>query len=50
MEIEKECTRLHSLENSLWKRLWACRKNKELIIFLYSSLKMVLGPKHVGAF
>jgi len=26
LEIEKGNTGWHSVENSLWKRLWACRK------------------------
>jgi hypothetical protein len=26
LEIERENTRSHSVENSPWKRLWTCRK------------------------
>jgi hypothetical protein len=26
LEIERGSTRSHSMENSLWKRLWTCRK------------------------
>jgi hypothetical protein len=26
LEIERESTRPHSVENSLWKRLWTCHK------------------------
>jgi len=26
LEFEREHTRLHCLENSLWKRLWTCCK------------------------
>jgi len=26
METERGSTRLHSVENSLWKRLWTCCK------------------------
>jgi hypothetical protein len=26
LETERICTRSHSLENSLWKRSWICRK------------------------
>ena len=26
VELERESTRLHSIRNSLWKRLWTCRK------------------------
>ena len=26
LEIEKESSRSHSVENSGWKRLWTCRK------------------------
>jgi hypothetical protein len=26
LEIERRSTRSHNVENSLWKRLWACPK------------------------
>jgi hypothetical protein len=26
LEIERECTKSHYVENSLWTRLWTCRK------------------------
>jgi hypothetical protein len=26
MEIERGSSRSHSLENSIWKKLWTCRK------------------------
>jgi hypothetical protein len=29
MEFERRSTRSCSLENSLWKRLWACRNKKK---------------------
>jgi hypothetical protein len=28
-ETERESTRSHYLENSLWKRLWTCRKRDD---------------------
>ena len=28
LSIERESTRSHSVENSLWKRPWACRKTE----------------------
>jgi hypothetical protein len=31
MEIERGSTRLRSAENSLWKRLWTCRKTDYVI-------------------
>jgi hypothetical protein len=37
LEFERENTRSHSLENSLWKGLWTCRKTdyamNEMLLF-----------------
>jgi len=32
LEIETESTRLHCLENLLWKRLWTCGKTYYIMI------------------
>jgi hypothetical protein len=29
LEIERGSSRSHSVENSLWKRLWTCRKARK---------------------
>ena len=40
LEIETENTRSHSVENSLWKRLWICRKTDYGMIKLSKPYEM----------
>ena len=32
LEIERGSTRLHTVENSLWKRLWTCHNTEYVIV------------------
>ena len=36
LEIERGSTRLHTVENSLWKRLWTCHNTEYVIMCIYT--------------
>ena len=44
LEIERESTRSHSVENSLWKRLWTCLKADNVIIIIIIIINIIIIP------
>ena len=44
MEIARVSTRSHSVENSLWKRLWTCRKTQCEMNESFPAVGPVLRP------
>jgi hypothetical protein len=42
LEIERGSTRSHFLKNSLWKRLWICRKTDYMLMIMMMIMMMMM--------